>query len=83
MVLWQDCLRNRIHAYPFNGNGRRDDEIRMIVIDHGFEDFFRELDQLVGKEVAVGIHDAEVAEYAAYNEFGTVDVPQRFMRSNF
>ena len=25
----------------------------MIVIDHGFEDFFRELDQLVGKEVAV------------------------------
>lgn len=56
----------------------------MIVIDHGFEDFFRELDQLVGKEVAVGIHDAEVAECAAYNEFGTVGVPQRsFMRSTF
>ena len=56
----------------------------MIVIDHGFEDFFRELDQLVGKEVAVGIHDAEVAEYAAYNEFGAVGVPQRsFLRSTF
>lgn len=56
----------------------------MIVLDHGFNEFFAELDKLIGTEVAVGIDDPDVAWYAAINEFGTDVIPQRsFLRSTF
>ncbi|MBR2880838.1 MAG: hypothetical protein IKB96_00535 [Prevotella sp.] len=56
----------------------------MIVRDHGFNEFFAELDTLLGLEVAVGIDDPNVAWYAAINEFGTDTIPQRsFLRSTF
>ena len=59
-------------------------------IDKGFKAFKQELQRAKNATVEIGIHqDAmndglSIAEYAAYNEFGTVDIPERsFMRSTF
>ena len=59
-------------------------------IDKGFKAFRAELQRTKNATVEIGIHEDKynnglsVAEYAAYNEFGTIDIPERsFMRSTF
>lgn len=59
-------------------------------IDKGFKAFRYELQRARNASVEIGIHqDARneglsIAEYGAYNEFGTKDIPERsFMRSTF
>lgn len=59
-------------------------------IDKGFKRFRAELQRAKTATVEIGIHqDAKkeglsIAEYGAYNEFGTVNIPERsFMRSTF
>lgn len=59
--------------------------------DLGWKAIKRELERAKGREVAVGIlqgsvdsEGTSIAEYAAYNEFGTDDVPSRpFMAMSF
>jgi len=44
----------------------------------------RELNNAKRAEVLIGVHNGAVAEYGAYNEFGTAHIPERsFMRSTF
>ena len=59
-------------------------------IDKGFKAFRAELQRAKNATVEIGIHEDKynnglsVSEYAAYNEFGTIDIPERsFMRSTF
>lgn len=59
-------------------------------IDHGWNNILHELQKAKGMEVAVGIlegseQDGEsIAEYAAFNEFGTDNIPSRpFMATTF
>lgn len=59
-------------------------------IDKGFKAFKQELQRAKNATVEIGIHQdsindgLSIAEYAAYNEFGTIDIPERsFMRSTF
>lgn len=58
--------------------------------DLGLKRFIQELQQAKVTEVVVGIlegseaHGQTIAEYAAYNEFGTTHIPERsFMRTSF
>lgn len=59
--------------------------------DLGLKKFIEQLQVAKTTEVVIGIHEVDkndegltVAEYAAYNEFGTEDIPERsFMRSTF
>lgn len=52
--------------------------------DFGLKRFVRELERARVSEVVVGILDGEIAEYGAYNEYGTGDIPSRpFMRASF
>jgi hypothetical protein len=61
------------------------------VIDRGMEQFKRELERMRAAIVTVGLHQdsgsnkgVHIAEYAAYNEYGTENVPSRpFMRTTF
>lgn len=64
------------------------------IIDKGYNKIMREMNRAWRKEAAVGIHTgdkngdgANVAEYAAYNEYGTDEepkIPSRpFMRTAF
>lgn len=44
----------------------------------------RDLNRFASEKVVVGIINAEIAEYGAYNEFGTKNIPQRsFLRSTY
>lgn len=59
-------------------------------IDHGWRRIRRELERIQRLEVAVGILEGSnnegvsIAEYAAFNEFGTHDIPSRpFMAPAF
>lgn len=59
-------------------------------IDRGWNNIVREIERAKGLEVAVGILEGSqnegtsIAEYAAYNEFGTENVPSRpFMAMSF
>ena len=59
-------------------------------IDKGFKAFRAEMQRARNATVEIGIHqDAKneglsIAEYGAYNEFGTENIPERsFMRSTF
>ena len=59
-------------------------------IDKGYKAFRAELQRARNATVEIGIHEDKfndglsVAEYGAYNEFGTKDIPERsFMRSTF
>ena len=59
-------------------------------IDKGYKAFRAELQRARNATVEIGIHadkfnaGLSVAEYGAYNEFGTVSIPERsFMRSTF
>ena len=59
-------------------------------IDKGFKAFRAEMQRSRNATVEIGIHqDAKneglsIAEYGAYNEFGTENIPERsFMRSTF
>lgn len=59
-------------------------------IDRGWNNILRELEKAKRMEVAVGILEGSqnegtsIAEYAAYNEFGTEDIPSRpFMAMSF
>jgi hypothetical protein len=59
-------------------------------IDRGWNNIVRELEKAKGMEVAVGILEGSqnegesIAEYAAYNEFGTDNIPSRpFMATSF
>lgn len=59
--------------------------------DLGLKRFVRELNSSSNVFVTVGVHEGErnseglnIAEYGAYNEFGTSKIPERsFMRSTF
>lgn len=52
--------------------------------DKGWRKVVRSIGDMEQASVMVGVHDGEVAEYAAYNEFGTKNIPERsFMRSAF
>ena len=60
------------------------------IVDKGWNRIRRELRRAAVQEVVVGIQQGEmndgqaIAEYAAYNEFGTENIPERsFMRSTF
>lgn len=59
-------------------------------IDRGLKRFVREVQNARGATVEIGIHENKfndglsIAEYAAYNEYGTENIPERsFMRSTF
>lgn len=59
-------------------------------IDRGWREFVRQMQIAKVTEVVVGVHQGDsndgqqIAEYAAYNEYGTEDIPERsFMRSSF
>lgn len=59
-------------------------------IDKGFKAFRAEMQRARNATVEIGIHqdakneDLSIAEYGAYNEFGTENIPERsFMRSTF
>jgi hypothetical protein len=59
-------------------------------IDRGLKKFKQELQKAQDVEVLIGIHEGDmngdetIAEYAAANEFGTDDIPERsFMRETF
>lgn len=59
-------------------------------IDRGLREFIRQMQIAKVTEVVVGVHQGDsndgqqIAEYAAYNEFGTENIPERsFMRSAF
>lgn len=44
----------------------------------------RDLRRFTSEKVVVGIINPEIAEYGAYNEFGTKDIPERsFLRSTY
>lgn len=52
------------------------------IVDHGWKKIKREMKVLKSSELVVGVLDAGIAEYAAYNEFGTSKMPSRsFIRS--
>lgn len=59
--------------------------------DLGLKKIMRELQSAKNVFVTVGVHEGEqnseglsIAEYGAYNEYGTSDIPERsFMRSTF
>lgn len=61
------------------------------IVDRGYNKIMREMNRAWRREAAVGIlagdknaDGANIAEYAAYNEYGTEDVPSRpFMRTAF
>lgn len=62
----------------------------VLVIDHGFNAILRELQKVDKLDVAIGVQEnanangQTIAEYAAYNEFGTNKIPSRpFMRIAF
>jgi hypothetical protein len=43
-----------------------------------------ELRKINNEKLVVGVIDPVIAEYATYNEFGTIDIPQRsFLRSTY
>jgi len=59
-------------------------------IDRGLKKFMRELQHAKNLEVVIGLQEGDtngelsIAEYAAYNEYGTGKIPERsFMRSTF
>lgn len=59
-------------------------------IDKGLKKFIRELQEAKTLEVVIGVHEGDtnsglsIAEYAAYNEYGTKNTPSRpFMRESF
>lgn len=61
-------------------------------IDRGLKRFIAELQKAKVTEVAIGILESAgandegvtIAEYAAYNEYGTMNIPERsFMRTSF
>lgn len=58
--------------------------------DMGLQQFIRELQSARNAEVVIGLQEGDmaggqsIAEYGAYNEFGTEDIPERsFMRTTF
>lgn len=61
------------------------------IIDRGYGKIIRELESAARKEVAVGLlagevnaEGASIADYAAYNEYGTDKIPSRpFMATSF
>lgn len=61
------------------------------IVDKGYNRIMREMNRAWRREAAVGIltgskndDGANIAEYAAYNEYGTDEVPSRpFMRTAF
>lgn len=63
----------------------------VTIKDMGFEQFKRELEAAQTATVTIGIHEGSgsvdgvtIAEYAAYNEYGTSKIPERsFMRATF
>lgn len=63
----------------------------VTIKDMGFEAFKRELEIAKTANVTIGIHEGSgsvdgvtIAEYAAYNEYGTKHIPERsFMRTTF
>lgn len=59
-------------------------------IDRGLKKFMRELQVARSVEVVIGLQEGDtngglsIAEYGAYNEYGTGNIPERsFMRSTF
>lgn len=59
-------------------------------IDRGLKRFIRELEVAKNTEVVIGLQEGDtngelsIAQYGAYNEYGTQDIPERsFMRSTF
>lgn len=58
--------------------------VRVTDKDLGYKAILRELHTLAGLEASAGVFDPEIAQYAAYNEFGTSNMPSRpFMRIAF
>lgn len=63
----------------------------VTIKDMGFEAFKQELEIAQTANVTIGIHEGSgsvdgvtIAEYAAYNEYGTKHIPERsFMRTTF
>lgn len=52
------------------------------IVDRGWNQIKKEIARLKSMELVVGVLDAEVATYGAYNEFGTTHIPARpFMRN--
>jgi hypothetical protein len=58
---------------------------KVTVVDHGYEQMKKDVAELKGRSVKVGIMgEGEVLEYAMYNEFGTSRIPARpFMQTAY